>query len=40
MVIDFKETIKIGGGPIETNNCFYENNPISLLGFEVVSKKK
>ena len=39
VVIDFKENIKIGGGPIETNNCFYEKNPISLLGFAVVSKE-
>ena len=31
VVIDFKENIKIRGGPTEKNNCFYEKNPISLL---------
>lgn len=39
IVMDFKENFKIGGGPIETNNCFYEKKPISLLGFAVVYKE-
>lgn len=39
IVIDFKENFKIGGGPIETNNCFYEKMPISLLGFAVAFKE-
>lgn len=39
IIIDYKENIKIGGGPIETNNCFYEKKPISVLGFALVFKE-
>lgn len=39
IVIDYKENFKIGGGPIETNNCFYEKIPISLLGFAIAFKE-
>ena len=39
IVIDFKENLKVGGGPIETNNCFYSKKPISLLGFALVFKE-
>lgn len=39
IVMDFKENFKIGGGPIETNNCFYDKKPISLLGIAVVYKE-
>ena len=26
IVIDYKENLKVGGGSIETNNCFYSKN--------------
>ena len=39
IVIDFKENLKNGGGPIETNNCFYDKKSIFLLGFSVVFKE-
>lgn len=39
IVIDFKENLKVGGGPIETNSCFYSKRPISLLGFALVFKE-
>ena len=38
IIIDYKENLKIGGGLIETNNCFYEKTPISVLGFAVAFK--
>ena len=38
IIIDYKENLKIGGGPIETNNCFYEKTPISVLWFAVAFK--
>ena len=37
--MDYEENIKIGGGPIETNQCFYENAPVSILGYALVYKK-
>lgn len=39
IVLDYKENIKVGGGPIETNSCFYEKTSISLLGFALVFKE-
>lgn len=39
LVIDFKENFKVGGGRIETNSCFYEKTPISLLGFAAIFKE-
>jgi hypothetical protein len=39
IVIDFKENFKIGGGPVETGNVFYEKKQISLLSFTVIYKE-
>lgn len=38
IIKDYKENIKIGGGPIETNNCFYEKTS-SILKFVLVFKE-
>ncbi|CAG8808782.1 6489_t:CDS:2, partial [Dentiscutata erythropus] len=35
IVMDFKENIRIGGGPIETGNNFFEKIQVSVLGFAV-----
>ena len=35
IVMDFKENVKIGGGPVETSNNFYEKTQVSVLGFSV-----
>ena len=37
--MDYKENIKVGGGPIETNQCFYEKAPISVLGCALIFNK-
>lgn len=39
IVLDFKENIKVGGGPIETSQCFYDKTPVSVLGFALITKK-
>lgn len=40
VVIDFKENIRIGGGPVETKANFYEQKMISDLGIAVLYKDK
>ena len=38
VLMDFKENIKLGGGPIEIGNDFYCKKQCSVLGFAVVYK--
>ena len=33
--MDFKENIRVGGGPVETGTCFYSKKQVSVLGFAV-----
>lgn len=40
VVIDFKENIRIGGGPIETKANFFTQKQISDLGMAVIYKNK
>ena len=35
VVVDFKENIRIGGGPVEVGRDFYEKQQVSVLGFAV-----
>ena len=37
--MDFKENLKIGGGPVETKMDFFNRQQISLLGFAVIYLK-
>ena len=39
IIMDFKVNFKIGGGPIETGNNFYEKSSISLLSFAIIYKE-
>ena len=36
VVMDFKQNFKIGGGPIEISQSFYNKSSVSCLGFMVV----
>ena len=38
IILDFKENIRIGGGPIETKANFYEQKMVSDLGIVVLHK--
>jgi hypothetical protein len=38
VVLDFKQNIKLGGGPIEISQVFYDKRHISTLGFAVIFK--
>lgn len=38
LILDFKENIKVGGGPVETSQSFYDRTPVSILGFALVTK--
>ena len=38
MILDFKENIRLGGGPRETNKVFYQKKQCSVLGFHLVHK--
>ena len=38
IIMDFKQNLKIGGGPIETGRNFYEKTQISVLGFAIIYK--
>jgi len=35
VIMDFKENLKIGGGPVETGANFYHKKQVSVLGFAV-----
>jgi hypothetical protein len=35
IVLDFKQNLKIGGGPVEVNQQFYSKKQISILGFAI-----
>ena len=37
--MDFKENFKIGGGPIETSQIFYNKSQVSCLGFCLIYKE-
>ena len=38
VVMDFKQNFKIGGGPVEMSQSFYNKSSISCLGFCVIYK--
>ena len=38
IVLDFKQNLKIGGGPVEVNQQFYSKKHISILGFAIYYK--
>ena len=38
IILDFKQNFKIGGGPIETNQQFYDKKQILVLGFAIYYK--
>lgn len=40
LVIDFKENLRLGGGPVETNKLFYSKSLCSVLGFVLIKKEK
>lgn len=40
IVIDFKENLRIGGGPVETKAQFFEQSFVSDLGAAVLTKKR
>ena len=39
LIMDFKENFKIGGGPIETSQIFYNKSQVSCLGFCLIYKE-
>ena len=39
LIMDFKENFKIGGGPIETSQIFYNKSQVSFLGFCLIYKE-
>lgn len=38
MILDFKENLRLGGGPRETNQMFYRMEQCSVLGFCLIHK--
>ena len=38
IIVDFKENLRIGRGPVEFKKVFYNYNQLSVLGFSVISK--
>ena len=38
MILDFKENLRLGGGPRETNQMFYQMEQCSVLGFCLIHK--
>ena len=39
VIMDFKENFKIGGGPVESSQIFYNKSQISCLGFCIIYKE-
>ena len=40
VIMDFKENFKIGGGPVESSQTFYNKSQVSCLGFCIIYKEK
>lgn len=38
VVMDFKQNFKVGGGPVETSQCYYNKSSVSCLGFCVITR--
>jgi hypothetical protein len=38
LILDFKENLRLGGGPLETNQMFYRMEQCSVLGFCLIHK--
>ena len=36
LIMDFKENLRIGGGPNETKNDFFNHQQISVLGLAII----
>jgi hypothetical protein len=38
LLLDFKENLKLGGGPVETNRTFYTRTQCSVLGMALITR--
>ena len=39
LVLDFKENLRIGGGPNETKKIYLNKKQISVFGISIITKK-